>query len=89
MSSDQGTTWSYVADANEPEAATLQSISGNLISEVPSLVFDADEPDPTHLWKLFSHRYLVEPNNTLHYDIGMITLQTAPSPKGRRPNRRS
>src|SRR5262249_27618362 len=68
-STDHGATWVYAADLNQPEAATIattdpnekcpaNSCSGFLISEVPSLVFDADDPDPSRRWKLFAHRYL-------------------------------
>ncbi len=92
VSSDGGATWTYVAEANVPEAATLASsdanecpggtCSGNLISEVASLVYDADEPDAAKKWKLFAHRYLVGAGVALHYRIGTITLQTAPAPQG-------
>jgi hypothetical protein len=92
VSSDQGASWPSFVEANTPEAATEPSTnatecpggacSGNLISEVPSLVYDADEPDPAKLWKLFAHRYLVAQGGTLHYSIGTIALQTAPAPSG-------
>jgi hypothetical protein len=92
LSSDHGATWTLAVEANVPEAATIASTnqtecpggscSGNLISEVPSLVFDADEPDTTKQWKLFSHRYLCGPQVQLHYTLGTIVLQTAPSPSG-------
>jgi hypothetical protein len=92
MSSDHGATWTYIAEANTPEVATIASsdttecptgsCTGNLISEVPSLIYDADEPDPTKMWKLFAHRYLVSAGVVLHYRIGTITLQTAPNPVG-------
>lgn len=87
VSSDHGATWTFVAEVNTPEAATLASsdatecpggaCSGNLISEVSSLVYDADDPDAARRWKLFAHRYLVGPGVALHYRIGTITLQTA------------
>lgn len=92
VSSDQGATWTLAGEANQPEAATLPSsdatecpggaCSGKLISEVPSLIFDADEPDPNKRWKLFAHRYLVGAGVALHYRIGTIALQTAPAPNG-------
>jgi hypothetical protein len=92
VSADHGATWTYVAEANAPEAAVIASTdltecpsgacSGNLISEVSSLIFDADEPDGAKRWKLFAHRYLVGPNVALHYRIGTITLQTAAQPTG-------
>ena len=88
-----GPTWGYDAEANQPETnVTIASTdatecpggacTGNLISEVPSLVYDADDPDPSTSWKLFTHRYLVGANVALHYRIGTITLQTAPRPAG-------
>jgi hypothetical protein len=92
VSSDYGATWTLAAEVNTPEASTIPSsdavecpggsCSGNLISEVPSIVLDADEPDSTKVWKLFAHRYLVGPNVALHYSIGTIALQTAPAPGG-------
>ena len=92
VSSDAGASWTYVAEANTPEAATIASsdaaecpggsCSGNLISEVSSLVYDADDPDASRRWKLFAHRYLVGAGVALHYRIGTITLQTAPAPQG-------
>jgi len=92
VSSDHGASWTYVAEANQPEAATIASsdaldcptgsCTGFLISEVPSLVFDADDPVPSRRWKLFTHRYLVSATNQLHYQLGTIALQTAGSPAG-------
>lgn len=92
VSLDKGVTWSLLAEANTPETQTIASsdanecpggsCSGNLISEVPTLIFDADEPDPAKVWKLFAHRYLVAPNVALHYRIGTIALQTAPAAEG-------
>lgn len=92
LSSDHGATWTLAVEANAPEAATVASsnqtecpggsCSGNFISEVPSLVDDADDPDATRRWKLFSHRYLCGPQAQLHYTIGTIAMQTAPAPAG-------
>jgi hypothetical protein len=92
VSSDRGASWTFVAEANAPEAATIASsdrddcptgaCTGFVISEVPSLVFDADDPVPARRWKLFAHRYLVSATNALHYRIGSIALQTAGSPAG-------
>ena len=92
LSDDHGATWTYVAEPNLPEPATIASsdssecpsgaCSGNLISEVSSLVYDADDPDASRRWKLFAHRYLVGPGVALHYRIGTIALQTAPQPQG-------
>jgi hypothetical protein len=92
VSTNNGASWTLAVEANTPEATTLPSTdatecpggscSGNLISEVPSLVFDQDEPDATKAYKLFSFRYLVGLTGTLHYTIGTIALQTAPAPAG-------
>ena len=92
VSADHGATWTYVGEANAPEATMLVSTdatecptgtcTGNLISEVSSLIYDADEPDAAKKWKLFAHRYLVGPNVALHYRYGTITLQTAAQPQG-------
>lgn len=92
LSADNGATWTFAAELNEPEAATLLSTdagecpggscTGNLISEVSSLVYDADDPDPSRRWKLFAHRYLVGPNVELHYRMGTIALQTAAHAEG-------
>lgn len=89
LSPDHGATWTYVAELNAPEATAIASTectggtcTGNLISEVTSLIIDPAEPDPAKRWKLFAHRYLVGPNVALHYAIGTITLQTAAQPQG-------
>lgn len=92
LSPDAGATWTFVAEANTPEAAVIASsnatdcpsgtCSGQLISEVPSLVLDPTEPVAAKRWKLFAHRYLVSGVNTLHYALGTMTIQTAPDPQG-------
>ncbi|MBV8698207.1 MAG: hypothetical protein JO052_10170, partial [Bradyrhizobium sp.] len=93
VSSDQGATWTYAAEANTPELNVSEPSSdatecpggactGNLISEVSSLVYDPTDPDAQKAWKLFAHRYLVGAGVNLHYRIGTITMQTAPAPQG-------
>ena len=92
VSADGGASWTMVAEANVPEATTIASsdatecpggtCTGNLISEVPSLIFDPTDPNPNAQWKLFAHRYLVGAGVALHYDLGTITLQVAPGPTG-------
>jgi hypothetical protein len=93
LSADAGATWTFVVEANAPTPAIVGSTDpaecpeaapcvGAMISEVSSLVIDPDDPDPARRWKLFAHRYLVEPDNTLHYRYGTIALQTAPAPEG-------
>ena len=91
VSSDAGATWTYATDANTPEAVTLTATdcggatcSGNLISEVTSLVYDGDDPDASKRWKLFAHRYLLTGTTPqdLRYHIGTIALQTAAQVEG-------
>jgi hypothetical protein len=92
LSADGGASWTFAAEANAPEAATIASsdkgecptgtCTGSLMSEVSSLVFDATDPDANARWKLFAHRYLAEANGTLHYALGTITIQTAKDPQG-------
>jgi len=91
VSSDHGATWQKVADANAPAPLTMQSTApecqggsctGNLVHEVPSLVFDADDPDAQRRWKLFTASYLVVGADQLLYDHGVISLFTAPAPDG-------
>ncbi len=54
--------------------------SGRLIHEVSSLIFDADDPDATRRWKVFTHTYLVGAGDKLFYDLGYFGLYTAPEP---------
>ena len=92
VSSDHGATWTMAAEANMPEATSIASsdcggtCTGNLISEVSSLVYDDTDANPNARWKLFAHRYLVSPGQgsavVLHYVLGTIALQTAPAPSG-------
>jgi hypothetical protein len=92
LSPDAGATWTFVAEANTPEAAIVTTTDlaacpggtciGSMISEVTSLIIDPDDPDANRRWKLFAHRYLAEDDDTLHYRFGTITLQTAPAPEG-------
>lgn len=77
LSSDEGATWTFVAQAN----SAAPTPSGNLISEVSSLVFDPLDPDAQRRWKLWSHRYLAK-GDELSYAIGHIALQTAPDVTG-------
>ncbi|CAN5184634.1 hypothetical protein BH11MYX1_BH11MYX1_05260 [soil metagenome] len=90
-STDHGASWTYAAEANAPEPVVRAADAlewpggrcvGNLISEVSSLIYDADDPDASHRWKLFAHRYLVGAGVALHYRVGTITLQTAAQPQG-------
>lgn len=92
VSPDAGVTWTYVTEANLPETATISSsdpnacptgtCTGQLHSEVPSLVLDPTEPVIAKRWKLFTHRYLLTGTDTTHYEIGTITIQTAQEAQG-------
>lgn len=82
-----GGAWQYVTALNAPFNATLPgtgcpggSCTGTVVHEVSSLVEDVGDPDPDRRWKLFTHTYLVGVDGTFHYDIGHISLFTAPAP---------
>lgn len=88
VSSDKGSTWTYVADANAPSDVSGMCdgamCTGRLISEVTAIVADPTDT-PERRYKLFLHTYFVYPGTTpvkLRYDWGYIGLQTAPEPKG-------
>lgn len=57
---------------------------GMLISEVPTLIYDVQDPDTTQRYKLLSHRYFHYPPGpeTLYRALGGIAYYTAPSPSG-------
>ncbi len=61
-STDHGETWTFVKAVNSFFETTItlnsQNIDGQWINEVPSLVYDPD--DPGREWKLFSHKYFVK-----------------------------
>lgn len=81
VTTDEGATWTYVADANAPVDVSAKS---RLIHEVTSLVVDPTD-DATRKYKLFTTTYVVVPGTDpveLHYEQGYIGLQTAPEPKG-------
>jgi hypothetical protein len=88
VSSDKGATWTYVASPNASADITVPvppssqrcpggTCTGRLVHEVASLVYDADDPDATRVWKLFTHSYVVLQNGDLAYDLGYIGLYTA------------
>ena len=56
--------------------------TATLIHEVPSLVADPADPSPARAIKVFSHSYLVLPSGELHYELGFISLHTAPTVSG-------
>ncbi len=89
VSADDGASFTYVGAANASGPLSVQSTDTSLcptgtcvgrdIVEVPSLVFDPDDPDATRRWKLFAHRYLVLPGTpaVLLRQYGYIALYTA------------
>ena len=44
--------------------------------------YDADDPDTTRTWKLFTHAYVVIDGRRARRDLGYIALFTAPDPTG-------
>ncbi len=93
VSSDQGKTWTYAANANASGPLTIPVVStstrcpggtcsGHWIHEVSSLIFDADDPIAARRWKLFTHSYLVLPGDVLGYDLGHIALHVAKDAAG-------
>ena len=94
-SSDQGATWTYVADVNHVAATMLQvtdttecpsgSCPGFIVNEVSTVIDDPTDPDPDRRWKVFTHRYWVSTQTgtpTIRYQYGHIALYTAPAPSG-------
>ncbi|GBE05021.1 MAG TPA: hypothetical protein ENG95_02805 [Nitrospirae bacterium] len=61
-STDHGETWTFLKAINSAFETTIalnsQNIDGQWTNEVPSLVYDPD--DPGREWKLFSHKYFVK-----------------------------
>ncbi len=93
VSSDQGASWTYVANANTSGPLSIPVVStstrcpggtcnGQWTHEVSSLIQDADDPDANRRWKLFTHSYLVLPGDVLAYDLGHIALHVAKDPAG-------
>ena len=91
VSTDEGASWSFLADANQVEPITIDSsdaafcpggtCSGNLVHEVSNLVIDPLDPDPARLFKLFVHSYVFT-NDARRVDYGFIGMFTAPDPAG-------
>jgi hypothetical protein len=92
VSPDKGATWTWVASPNTASDITVAaqashptcsvSCKGRLIHEVPSLLYDADDPDASRRWKLFTHSYVVIDGGVPARDLGYIALLTAPEPLG-------
>jgi hypothetical protein len=92
VSDDAGATWTWVGDVNQsedtsvPVAASSQKgcpgnvCAGRLIHEVSSVIFDADDPDSSKRWKVFTHSYLVGTGDALFRDLGYIGLYTSSDP---------
>ena len=94
-SSDGGQTFSYiqtVGAAQGPVAVTdtTHNVCGQLtctgrwIYEVPFMVEDASDPDPSRRFKLFAHKYFLYPPATpaLEHVLGAIVMWTATVPDG-------
>lgn len=83
-STDQGKTWTYVTDLNKARPATLNGESGVWWNEVPTIVYDPD--DPGKEWKLYYHKYFANmpyrsaADRRLQY--GWIATKTASNPEG-------
>ncbi len=64
------------------------TLNGLLVHEVPSIVDDPTDPDPSARFKLFTESYLEllpadgGSSNRFRYDIGYIGYETAPAPAG-------
>jgi hypothetical protein len=92
VSADAGATWTYVGSVNQSTDLTIPVVSssqkgcpgnscaGRLIHEVSSIVYDADDPDITRRWKIFTHSYLVGTGDALYRDLGYIGMYTAEEP---------
>lgn len=90
VSDDDGATWTYVGSVNQSEDMTIavaasspkgcpgNLCAGRLIHEVSSVIYDADDPDASKRWKVFTHSYLVGTGDALYRDLGYIGLYTSP-----------
>ena len=79
--------WVFAGDVNEAGPPAQRPCGGGpclaaLVHEVPSLLFDPFDANPSRRWKVFTHTYLITDATTLHYDWGNINLFTAGSPSG-------
>ena len=89
-SNDHGATWQFAAQANaatpitvtttDPSVCGATSCSAQLSHEVPSIMFDPSDPDPSRRYKLFVHAYPAIANTPYQVEVGLgyIGLETSP-----------
>jgi len=95
LSSDNGANFDYVATIAEPVATTITDPDSGLtacgsttcdgfwVYETSFLIEDETDPDPDRRFKLFAHKYFLDPglpNSKTLYHIGAIVMWTASSP---------
>jgi len=71
-----------VLNASLPCARGAPPCAASLVREVSSVVVDARDPDAARRLKVFGHSYAVVGGAQLRYDVGFISLSTAPGPLG-------
>lgn len=86
-STDGGANWDFVKVLNTSTNGTLVMPDGKQLPgvwryEVPTLVFDAADPDASRRWKLFVHYYFWNPKRNRMPEYGWIALRTAADPAG-------
>ena len=86
-STDGGAHWEFVKELNTSTNGTLAMPDGKLLSgvwryEVPTLVCDPADPDPSRRWKLLVHYYFWAPKQDRMVNYGWIALRTAVDPAG-------
>ena len=86
-STDRGARWQFVKVLNASTDGNLTMPDGKQLPgvwryEVPTLVCDASDPDPSGRWKLFAHRYFWAPKYDRMVVYGWIMLRTAADPAG-------
>jgi hypothetical protein len=84
---DNGVTFSYASTIATPSAVTLPgcgapTCSGRWVYETSWLINDSTDPDPARRYKLFAHKYFLNPGNTpaTFYHLGAIVMWTASAP---------
>jgi len=86
-STDGGSNWQFIKVLNSSTRDTLtlpdgKSLPGLWRYEVPTLVYDAGDPDAARRWKLFVHCYFWTPQQDRLVSYGWIALRTAADPAG-------
>jgi hypothetical protein len=82
-----GARWQFIKVVNASHDDTLvlpdgKSLPGLWRYEVPTLVHDAADPEPSRRWKLFAHQYFWTPKQGRMVAYGWIALRTAADPAG-------